>query len=85
MIKNHCKHFRTRVLSAGFGSILSMLVTFIGLLPQPVAAYSGLNAVPLQLLQGRHGHSATALPNGKILIVGGENSSGAAIKQYGTR
>jgi hypothetical protein len=70
------KHRRTHILSSGAGALLSMFVTFIGFLPQPVRAAAPYG---FELTIERNEHTATVLQGGKVLIVGGKSATGTAL------
>jgi hypothetical protein len=58
MFNNYLKHLRVRRLSAGSGAMLSMLLTLLGSMPQPVAAAGSYG---FELNIERNGHTATVL------------------------
>ncbi|MGR8980777.1 MAG: kelch repeat-containing protein [Gammaproteobacteria bacterium] len=76
MFSHRLKRLKTRAFSAGSSAMLSMLVTFVGTLPQPVAA---ADPVGFPLAIERSGHTATALQNGDVLITGGKSADGATV------
>jgi len=57
---------------AGAGVMLLLMLS----LPRPAAAQPGTFSPTGSMITARFGHTATLLPNGKVLVAGGDNSSG---------